>query len=804
MIEKKGLARQRRELTKLWLTYRVPAALAVALIVAIYAATGAYERYSAEQASARQEQLGRSARALAAAAQRRLGALIGPLREASRGAAVRRALASRDPEALAAAAAELAAGRGDVLRVWLLPPGPREPDYQSSPPLGYAALLLAGEAEKRDRDPAPEVVLWGRPEAHLALAVRVAGDDGAPLGVVLWALEVAPVKGALEGADTGGGYGELIQPVPKGKPLVLARAGDPAARSGPATLRFPVRGTSWRVRYWGPPQEAEGGSDEIPEWVFGAAGVVVLLGLGGLVVWRRRRAQAEAPGASEPALEAPGPAPPPAPEVDSVEEPVAGDAPPAAAVEEEERAMDSAAAAEMPASIFRAYDIRGVVGKTLSPAIVRAIGEAIGSEALERGQQTLVVGYDGRASSPELAAALTEGLVASGRDVISVGQVPTPVLYFATHFFKTASGVMITGSHNPPDYNGLKVMLGGDTLFGEAIQALRARIERGDLARGQGSQQDMEIVDEYIRRISEEIPVALGNSFKVVIDCGNGVAGAVAPKLYRALGHDVVELYCEVDGRFPNHHPDPAVPENLADLIAAVREHGADLGLAFDGDGDRLGVVDPDGRIIWPDRQMMLYARDVLSRNPGAEIIFDVKCTSRLPKVIRKLGGRPVMCKTGHSFIKGRLKESGAPLAGEMSGHIFFKDRWYGFDDALYTGARLLEILTALKLKPAEVFARLPDGVSTPELRLDFRAEGAHQRFMERLLAGDHFSDGERTTIDGLRVDYPDGWGLVRASNTTPSLVLRFEADDAEGLERIKARFRETLLAVDPDLELPF
>jgi phosphomannomutase/phosphoglucomutase len=327
---------------------------------------------------------------------------------------------------------------------------------------------------------------------------------------------------------------------------------------------------------------------------------------------------------------------------------------------------DVVAVEDLSDEIFRAYDVRGVVGRTLTVEVVRLLGLAIGSEAHERGQQTVCVARDGRASSPELAMALSEGLRESGRDVIDVGEVPTPVLYFATYYLETGSGVMITGSHNPPDYNGLKIMLGGDTLFGDDIQALKQRILSKEFTAGEGKIQVLDISADYIRRVSDDIPVALGNAFKVVVDCGNGVAGNFAPKLIRALGHDVVELFCEVDGNFPNHHPDPSQPENLQDLIAAIREHDADLGFAFDGDGDRLGVVDSDGNIIWPDAQMMLFARDVLSRNPGAEIVFDVKCTSRLAKVISRLGGKPVMFKTGHSFIKNKLKETGAPLAGEM------------------------------------------------------------------------------------------------------------------------------------------
>ena len=462
----------------------------------------------------------------------------------------------------------------------------------------------------------------------------------------------------------------------------------------------------------------------------------------------------------------------------------------------------------LPASIFRAYDIRGVVGETLTPEIVRWIGRAIGAEAHRRGVPALAAGRDGRHSGPALHAALVEGLRESGRDVVDVGRVPTPLLYFATKHLGTGSGVMVTGSHNPPEYNGLKIMIAGDTLHGDAIRDLERRVEEDDLdtgpGAGRGGLRGADVAEAYVRRIREQIPAARGaDARKIVIDCGNGVAGDVAPRLFKALGHDVVELYCDVDGDFPNHHPDPSAPANLRDLIAAVGAHSADLGLAFDGDGDRLGVVDGEGTVIWPDRQMMLFAADVLAGRPGAEIVFDVKCSSLLPAQIEKLGGRPVMSKTGHSFIKTRLRETGAPLAGEMSGHIFFADRWYGFDDALYAAARLVQILMRRGEPAARVFARFPAAKSTPELRVAV-GEGGQARFVEALLASGRFADAKKTTIDGFRADFRDGWGLIRASNTEPSLVLRFEGTDGAALERIEEEFRQVLLSVEPSLELPF
>ena len=461
------------------------------------------------------------------------------------------------------------------------------------------------------------------------------------------------------------------------------------------------------------------------------------------------------------------------------------------------------------AGIFRAYDIRGIVGDTLTAEVVRRIGGAIGAEAHERGVRTLVVGRDGRHSSPELLRALVQGLRERGRDVVDVGQVPTPVLYFAAEHLGTGSGVMVTGSHNPSSYNGLKIMLAGETLHSDAIRDLGRRIEEDDPGpgqdvRGQGGLRHREIVGDYIRRIREEVPAARGSDARrIVIDCGNGVAGGVAPQLFRALGHDVIDLYCDIDGDFPNHHPDPSVPANLEDLIASVRENGADLGLAFDGDGDRLGVVDGAGTVIWPDRQMMLFARDVLADRPGAEIVFDVKCSGLLAEYIAEHGGRPVMWKTGHSLIKSKLKESGAPLAGEMSGHVFFADRWYGFDDALYAAVRLVQILIGLGEPSSRVFAQLPAAKSTPEIRLAVD-RGEPSRLIDALLAGDCFAGAKKTTIDGLRVDFADGWGLARASNTEPVLVLRFEGVDDDALERIEEEFRQVLLGVDPALDLPF
>jgi len=456
---------------------------------------------------------------------------------------------------------------------------------------------------------------------------------------------------------------------------------------------------------------------------------------------------------------------------------------------------------QVPAEIFKAYDIRGIVGRTLTPAVAELIGRAIGSQARALGQTGVCIGRDGRLSGPELSQALARGLQAAGIDVIDVGCVATPMVYFATHHLGTGSGVMVTGSHNPPDYNGLKMMLAGETLAGESIQQLRKRIENADFASGSGSYSTAQVSTAYFERIIDHVKLA--RPMNIVIDCGNGVPGAFAPTLYRRLGCTVRELFCNVDGNFPNHHPDPSQPENLADLIEALRSGSEEIGLAFDGDGDRLGVVTKSGKIIYPDRQLMLFAADVLSRNPGAKIIFDVKSTRNLFPWIRSHGGEPVMWKTGHSLIKAKMKETGALLAGEMSGHVFFKERWFGFDDGMYAGARMLECLSKCTDIEHE-FARLPDSVNTPELQIKLR-EGENYALIDKLRETAHFEGArEVITIDGLRVEYADGFGLARSSNTTPVVVLRFEADDIQALERIKNDFRRVLLAARPDAQLPF
>ncbi|MFM1990452.1 MAG: hypothetical protein RJA99_3409 [Pseudomonadota bacterium] len=462
-------------------------------------------------------------------------------------------------------------------------------------------------------------------------------------------------------------------------------------------------------------------------------------------------------------------------------------------------------------SIFKAYDIRGIVDGdpsvvTLTDAAVRGVGAALGLRAREAGIPAIVVGRDGRLSGPRLVAALIDGITATGVDAIDIGMVPTPVVYFATVLTGCGSGVAVTGSHNPPEYNGLKMMLGGATLYGDGIRALYdAIVAPGFEARFAGTPRgkvvQRDVTAEYMAKIVGDVKLA--RPMKIVMDCGNGVAGGLAPQLFRALGVEVDGLFTEVDGTFPNHHPDPAHPENLEDVVRRLRETDAEIGIAFDGDGDRLGVVTKSGQIIWPDRQLMLYAQDVLAARPGGQIIYDVKCTRNLAPWVRAHGGEPLMWRTGHSLIKAKLKETGAPLAGEMSGHVFFNDRWYGFDDGLYTGARLLEILSR-SADPSAVLEALPDATATPELQIR-TAEGENFRLVEALQKQARFEGAtEVITIDGVRAEYPDGFGLARPSNTTPVVVTRFEADSPAALARIQKAFRDAILQVAPGTRIPF
>ena len=456
---------------------------------------------------------------------------------------------------------------------------------------------------------------------------------------------------------------------------------------------------------------------------------------------------------------------------------------------------------ELQQSIFRAYDIRGVVGETLSADIAYQIGRAFGTEAWEKGEQAIIVGRDGRHSSQALSEALVRGLCESGRDVIDLGEVPTPLVYFATHYLNARSAVMVTGSHNPVEYNGFKLVLRGEALSDKDVYRIYERIQSGDFSVGGGSYSEQNLSTDYSARIQAD--VQFKRNLKVVVDCGNGVASEFAPSLLRSLGCEVVELYCKVDGSFPYHHPDPSQPVNLQALISEVKQHQADVGLSFDGDGDRLGVVDSLGNIVWPDKQLMLFAKHVLAKNSGGQVLYDVKCSRHLHRLIESYNGKPLMWKSGHSLMKAKIKETGAVLAGELSGHIFFNDRWYGFDDALYTAVRLLEILSNDERSCSEVFAEFPDSFSTPEILVKME-EGEHIKLIDELKQKIELSEAQLIMIDGVRAEFKEGWGLVRASNTSPSLIFRFEAQNEQALDHIKTLFKLQVQRLAPDLKLPF
>ncbi|WP_269724263.1 phosphomannomutase/phosphoglucomutase [Nitrosococcus watsonii] len=715
-----------------------------------------------------------------------------------------------------------------AIGVRILPPGINDIDKQATPPLSYSSLALLRAAEESSGATLAEIHLLGHSGQYVAMAHRLLSPDGEVAGVLFLTLEPSVFTKALSQPGLAGGYLELRQGAKQQQ--AFASYGNRQLASTPPQGLIPIEGSRWQLAYWAPIQER----GENTHLIFWGGLIFGLLALG-LIFYARDRLfarflredlmtlvnlvrdlqRSQLQGRYKIHLPAFKGAAAVIQRMASDKQVTGETIAPGMAFREDAfsdedfQTAESMKVKEQPLkqsgriapSIFKAYDIRGVVGKTLTPESVYEIGRAIGSEARAQSQQNIIVGRDGRLSGPELAHKLIEGLRATGCDVVDIGVVPTPLLYFAAQYLSTGSGVMLTGSHNPPDYNGMKIMLRGETLALEAIQALRRRIEAEDYTRGAGDLQTVDVVPDYIERVTSD--VKLTRPLKIVVDCGNGAAGEVAPRLFRALGSEVSELYCEIDGQFPHHHPDPSQAENLEDLIAKVKATGADLGLAFDGDGDRLGVIDSQGHIIWPDRQLMLYAMDVLSRHPGATILYDIKCSRHLDQVITEYGGSPLMWKTGHSLIKAKMRETGALLAGEMSGHLFFKERWFGFDDALYAGARLLEILAADTRSSGEIFAALPNGVSTPELRIEM-AEGEHFQFMEKLLHQAEFPEAAVTTIDGLRVDFEEGWGLVRPSNTTPCLVLRFEANDAEALERIEDNFRRLLLEVDPSLILPF
>jgi phosphomannomutase/phosphoglucomutase len=659
--------------------------------------------------------------------------------------------------------------------------------YRDPDSFGYGKLGLLERASQDGKAALAVVKDGGGP--RVAIAVPVV-EGAQVLGVAYVRQPLAAALKPVADAAPAGGYLAVRQ----GSYNVI-EVGDVALRSRPEGTPETVEGTSLRVVAMALPAEPGlFGLHGLGEFGFAAALVALAAGM---FWWSKRK-----PGEAKPVVKEAEDVEPPAKTLAELQSAAQAAAP------ERPRAMSTAqqaalAGVALDRSIFRAYDIRGIVGSTLDPNIARLIGQAIGSVMHEKNQRSIVVGRDGRLSSQSMANGLIEGLRKAGREVIDIGEVPTPLAYFGSFHLRTGCCVSITGSHNPPDYNGFKIVVDGETLAGDAIQNLYARITENKLHRSEtlGLLSSRDLKRDYIQRIADDIQIE--RKIKVVVDCGSGVAGVIAPDLLAAIGADVEPLYCEVDGTFPHHHPDPSDPANLVDLINVVQRVGADIGLALDGDGDRLGVVTKTGEIIYPDRLLMLFASDVLERNPGACVIYDVKCTGHLATHILRHGGSPLMWKTGHSLIKSKMKETEAELAGEMSGHFFFRERWYGFDDGLYAAARLLEILGASHEEPEAIFAQLPKGVSTPEIKIDV-AEGEQYRFVDEFVAKAKFEGARIATIDGVRADWPDGWGLVRASNTTPSLVMRFDAKDSEALARVQAAFREQLLAINPALKLPF
>ena len=720
----------------------------------------------------------------------------------------------------------------DNLAVYTQLPGQAQPVNDEQAPLSFAALDMIRRAETGQAVPAEAHRVGDHWRLYLVQPLRASPQ--APIGGTLLAVfDMQRLLGLLPALPADAGQISLIQQFAGAPTQMLHQSGSGHG----ATTTLPTNNPAWHLSFR---EGAALGAGAPNPLVLLAAILLALAGALASLLWLQRswskalEADAEtleqltrgqkAAGlllgplkplaqrimhlASQSVPRQPSPATaalrkPPAPAV-NVEE----DLPPLDEVLDIDFLDDlpdrlGTGTPELPAEIFRAYDIRGVVGQTLTAEYVYWLGRAIGSESIDAEQTKVAVARDGRLSGPELMDGLIRGLCDSGCEVIDLGMVPTPVLYYATHTTDARSGVMLTGSHNPPDYNGLKIVIAGETLSGERITGLQQRLQQERLHQGSGSCVPLEILDNYCQRIVDD--VLLARPLKVVVDCGNGVGGVIAEKLLDQLGCEVISLYCDVDGNFPHHHPDPGKAENLQDLITIVRQQNADLGIALDGDADRLGVVTPAGEIISADRLLMLFAEDIVTRNPGTDIVFDVKCTRQLPQLISSLGGRPVMWKSGHSMIKAKMRETGALFGGEMSGHVFFQERWYGFDDGLYAACRLLELISILSGSQDDInalFGRHPAGWATPEINLTVGEERKFELIDTLQTAADWGDEARVTSIDGIRVDYPDGWGLVRASNTTPVLVLRFEADDAAGLERIRHLFRQQLSAVAPDLEL--
>lgn len=784
---------------------RVPlAAFALAFIVAILLSMFVVQ--SSLNAAYRQQMIDSAADVLQLRINLQQQALLAQTQALGNSIRLSELLADADTAALAREENRIRETIPNALQVRLIRRGEAKVDRDSEPPFTFASLDLAKRTEAGEPT-YPEAIQY-KDRWLLSIAAPVKRPaEAASAGTLFIYVEMNAISNSLDGQIAGGlALLQTFDRSPTSTVLSLGTTGSAAV------VARPLANPYWQINFYPDNTLTDAAPAGLLLYLLPAlAGLGIALAgtLACLAQLPRHRTLGLTPRQAMPRQAVPRQAVPRQAEPAQVA-PVAGTQPSTPDISGKSTFVTAAQDQDWPAadeeitaptdlgSIFRAYDIRGVVGATLTPNVIYKIGLAIGSEAIQLGQQALLVGADGRLSSPDVMASLINGILATGMDVIRLGAVPTPVLYFATHTTETTSGVMITGSHNPPQYNGFKIVFRGKTLVDADIQRLYRRFVAEDFNSGRGELRELDILDQYFDAISDDVVVA--QPLRVVVDCGNGIAGDITPDIYMNLGCEVIPLYCDVDGNFPNHHPDPTIASNLQDLILMVKSQGADLGLALDGDGDRLVAVTGSGEIIAPDQLLMLFAKDVVFRNPGSDVVYDIKCTRHLNSVISGFGGRPIICRSGHSYLKEKMAETDAALGGEFSGHVCFNERWYGFDDGIYAGARLLEIVGSQTAGLDELMREFPQSVSTPELKLAVD-ELEKFRIIDLLLEHGDFSAGAVSTLDGIRVDFADGWGLVRASNTGPCLTLRFEADDQTGLERIESLFRQQLHKVDQKLD---
>ena len=789
----------------------------VAVVVGIF---WQYQHGNSQYQNLQTESQQRTAKLVVSAVTARAKTLMQQVASAAKSTDIARALVNQDVAEIKAQQAILSSLYPNAYKVCLIAADVDQPDPNACLPITFATLNGLRQA-KKNGSAAMGILGLGTADAYLLLANRIVDSNEKVVGVLLVALAPDVVQQLLLDEFGADAYVELQQG--NKQVIKVSSTGNAQWKKGKAGIIQAIPNSHWQIAYW--PETKQSPSLPI---VLMALLLIILTGLWFLrETWQRlllkqdiKTLRRQLKDFQKSTLR---PKYPMAdvllqdvvddiqtmgredikPQKEAAKQQTTNDKPADGSKTEQSSENTLPAISHVDASIFKPYDIRGIVGETINEQTFRILGRAIGSEALAQQQSRLVVARDGRLSSDSLAKALIEGIVASGCSVLDIGKVPTPLMYFACEVLGTQSGAMVTGSHNPANYNGLKIVLAGKTLGGADVQALYRRIEKEDFASGQGEINKANVVDDYIKRIVNDVHTT--RSIKIVVDCGNGIAGVIAPRLLREFGCEVIELYCDVDGNFPNHHPNPSEEKNLEDLAAEVKKHEAELGIAFDGDGDRIGIVDATGQPIWPDRLMILFAQDVLSREPEATVIYDVKSSNLLGEAISRAGGNALISPSGYSIIRQKIQETDAKLAGELSGHIFFNDRWFGFDDGLYAACRLLEFLSndPLERTPSEIFNALPYRECTPEILLEMN-ESESRRFVEQLRTEADFPGGEKITIDGLRVEFPYGWGLVRASNTMPCLTLRFEANTAEQLDQIKQQFKQQMLQIKPSLTLSF